>query len=541
MRLIKVEDQTDTGFVACFLVDRTDADGLMEDVRKTPKLTTAHFALMREGRYIPKECMITDVSLEVSPEIAPFYTAKVKFIVPRFPHIVNLKEDIWLKVGYLGPFDDMVAPELKPLEIDESQHLMATPPSTNEEHEEMSFNRSNKLPKNVADCDVSRLHNSQLLVMADMLGARAEVDRCDSREGRNSVLKLAITSNPDRAQRFYEIICLQKEPGAAPAGKEEERYVELLTAVLNKYSEGLDGSAAKIIDKVAAQVGKQGDKLLDQLSDFAKQAVREAAEKRAPFIVKSRAEVRKVKGVLPPEFQRMVELASARIPIMLVGPAGCGKTYLAEKLGEALGLEVSDQSCSEGMSESVFNGRLLPIGERGAFDHVPSPFMQRYETGGVMLLDEIDAGDPNLFTYINKAVANSSYTVEQRWKKPRVKKHPDFVLVAAANTFGHGADAMYVGRNQLDAATLDRFKVGLITMDYSKEVEESLAPSDLLKWAWGIRDKIRESKIRRIMSTRVVKDLAAMTEMYKWTREQWERSYFAGWSESERKLVQEAA
>jgi hypothetical protein len=163
--------------------------------------------------------------------------------------------------------------------------------------------------------------------------------------------------------------------------------------------------------------------------------------------------------------------------------------------------------------------------------------MERYEKGGVMLLDEIDAGDPNLFTYINKAIANSSYTAPQRWGKPVVKKHKDFVLIAAANTYGNGADAMYVGRNQLDAATLDRFKVGMITMDYCKEVEEELGTGELCEWAWGIRDKIRENKLRRIMSTRVIKDLGTMTERYNWAQPEWERSYFTGWTDAERRLV----
>jgi MoxR-like ATPase len=189
------------------------------------------------------------------------------------------------------------------------------------------------------------------------------------------------------------------------------------------------------------------------------------------------------------------------------------------------------------MSENVFNGFLLPIGKGGSFEHVTSPFMDRYETGGVMLLDEIDAGDPNLFTYINKAIANTSYTVAQRWLKPVVKKHSDFVLVAAANTYGHGADSMYVGRNQLDAATLDRFKVGLINLDYSTAVEESLAPKGLLEWAWAIRGKIKVNKLRRVMSTRVIKDLAAMTERYEWEQKDWEAAYFTGWSEADRRMV----
>jgi cobaltochelatase CobS len=284
-------------------------------------------------------------------------------------------------------------------------------------------------------------------------------------------------------------------------------------------------------------VAKASDAIKKQLEAYAKEQVRQAAEKRAPILIKEGTKLRKIKGVMPPEFKRMVELASARIPVMLVGPAGCGKTFLCEKLAEALDLEFSDQSCSEGMSESVFNGLLLPIDKGGAFKHVSSPFMDRYEDGGVMLLDEIDAGDPNLFTYINKAVANESYTVAQRWTKPKVTKHGDFVLVAAANTFGNGADAMYVGRNQLDAATLDRFKVGLITMDYSHDVEASLADAELCEWAWGIREKINSSKLRRIMSTRVIKDLGIMTKQYKWEREDWEQSYFAGWSDAEKNIV----
>jgi cobaltochelatase CobS len=190
------------------------------------------------------------------------------------------------------------------------------------------------------------------------------------------------------------------------------------------------------------------------------------------------------------------------------------------------------------MSESVFNGWLLPVGKGGQFEHVASPWIHRYEKGGVFLLDEMDAGDPNLFTYVNKAIANKSYTVAQRYTKPVVKKHDDFVLVAAANTFGNGADAMYVGRNQLDAATLDRFKVGMITMDYNRDVEASIASPELCEWAWGVRDRIYRQRVRRIMSTRVIKDLAVMTEMYGWTKADWAGAFFKGWASEERKLVE---
>jgi hypothetical protein len=96
---------------------------------------------------------------------------------------------------------------------------------------------------------------------------------------------------------------------------------------------------------------------------------------------------------------------------------------------------------------------------------------------------------------------------------------------------------MYVGRNQLDAATLDRFKVGLITMDYSQEVEKSLANDDLCEWAWRIRARIRSHKLRRIMSTRTIKDMARMTEAYGWKESEWNDTYFTSWPAAEKNLV----
>jgi hypothetical protein len=51
-------------------------------------------------------------------------------------------------------------------------------------------------------------------------------------------------------------------------------------------------------------------------------------------------------------------------------------------------------------------------------------------------------------------------------------------VCAAANTYGTGADALYVGRNQLDAATLDRFYV--VEMDYDRKLEAKLAPEEVV-------------------------------------------------------------
>jgi len=76
------------------------------------------------------------------------------------------------------------------------------------------------------------------------------------------------------------------------------------------------------------------------------------AEKARPLVIrKAGTKDKKVKGVLPKEFERIVQLASQRVHTMLVGPAGCGKTFIAAKVAESLSLKFSSISCSVGMSE----------------------------------------------------------------------------------------------------------------------------------------------------------------------------------------------
>ena len=62
-----------------------------------------------------------------------------------------------------------------------------------------------------------------------------------------------------------------------------------------------------------------------------------------------------------------------------------------------------------------------------------------------------------------------------------IARHPEFRLIATANTYGHGGSNQYVGRCQLDAATLDRFT--FLQWDYDQELEREIAGND----AWTDR------------------------------------------------------
>jgi cobaltochelatase CobS len=230
-----------------------------------------------------------------------------------------------------------------------------------------------------------------------------------------------------------------------------------------------------------------------------------------------------------PLFEKVLRLVRAGFNVLLVGPAGAGKTHLAHQIAKALGREFGTLHCTAGASESQLTGYLLPIRAGGAFEFVPAPFALMYGNGnGVFLLDEIDAADPNMLLVINGALSNGALHIPQRFEAPEIKRGENLGIMAAANTFGQGADFIFAGRNQLDGATLDRFYVVCIDYDagyearlcgieYSPPAAWQAAPeataqeiSQLGNWIMNLRNRAAAARLRRVISTRTIqKGIAA--------------------------------
>ena len=167
-----------------------------------------------------------------------------------------------------------------------------------------------------------------------------------------------------------------------------------------------------------------------------------------------------------PALETLIRAIRAGVNVLLVGPAGGGKTTLAHTIADALGLEF------------YFTGAVAMeyklsgfIDANGVFQD--TQFRQAFEKGGLFLFDEVDASSANALLAFNAALANGWAD----FPDGQVKRHPDFVCIAAANTYGSGADRQYVGRNQLDAASLDRFAV--VDMDYDEGNEHNWARAAL--------------------------------------------------------------
>jgi cobaltochelatase CobS len=194
--------------------------------------------------------------------------------------------------------------------------------------------------------------------------------------------------------------------------------------------------------------------------------------------------------------------------VLIVGPAGCGKTHLVEQVAKALNRRFGMLSGSAGASESQIMGWLLPS-DGGRFEYQPSEFIELYEGGNsIFLFDEYDAFDGNMLLCANSALANGHITVPQRLGNQRVKRGENVGIVATANTYGTGADPIYSGRNQLDGATLDRFIV--VEMTYDDALEKDMAKAGGLNDSQierfhGLRSKVEKASLLRVISTRALK------------------------------------
>jgi cobaltochelatase CobS len=243
------------------------------------------------------------------------------------------------------------------------------------------------------------------------------------------------------------------------------------------------------------------------------------------------------------QFEQLLELVNeGHRNILMVGPAGSGKTTLAKSLAKGLSLDFGFLSLSSGISETHLFGRTLPQAD-GSWQYKPSRFVEVYEQGGVFLLDELDAADANVLVAINAALANGVLANPNGQVHHRNEK--TYVL-AAANTWGRGGDHQYVGRNQLDAATLDRFVLSTLHIEYDTALEAELVRSDLpteqaealIEWVRDLRKKITRNRIRRVASTRLVVNAAAALKAGR-DLDAIKARYFQDWSADEKAKVGE--
>lgn len=195
-------------------------------------------------------------------------------------------------------------------------------------------------------------------------------------------------------------------------------------------------------------------------------------------------------GTQHKQFENLLKYIKAGVNVYLVGSAGSGKTTAAKNIAKAL--EIPFYFTGAIASEFKLTGFINAQG-----NIVSTEFRKAYEKGGLFLFDEIDASYPQAILAFNAALANDFMDFPDK----KVERHKDFYCIAAANTYGLGADRAYIGRNQLDAASLDRFV--FFDWNIDENLERKLADDDIwVNYVQKVRSAVQDLGIRLVISPR---------------------------------------
>ena len=197
-----------------------------------------------------------------------------------------------------------------------------------------------------------------------------------------------------------------------------------------------------------------------------------------------------IKGTHP-MFEPSLQAVANSMNLFLVGGAGSGKTYMTKQIAEALGIYHAMLSCTSDMMRHDLFGFI----DAGGNYHTTA-LRRAWEYGGLFVIDEVDLASANLMGGVNDVANVDAEYLE--FPDGRVERHPDFRLIACANTIGEGATSTYRGRNALDGAFLDRFVFISVELDEAIETKRVMAlmsdETQAVSWLGIVRQVRRNIK-----------------------------------------------
>lgn len=178
-----------------------------------------------------------------------------------------------------------------------------------------------------------------------------------------------------------------------------------------------------------------------------------------------------------PNLYQIIDDVLAGCNVYLIGEAGGGKTYTAEKIAEVLGRISVTLNCSQ------YTSPLEILGGQSVDGFMQGKLIDCWRNGKILIMDEMPKLDPNTAGLFNDALAKSSKTDPDDKKRinsanaeeapiPRAK---DFAIIATGNIYPNEPPApQYRGNNQQDLSLLDRFSGSVYYTEFDKTTDQNM-------------------------------------------------------------------
>jgi nitric oxide reductase NorQ protein len=121
---------------------------------------------------------------------------------------------------------------------------------------------------------------------------------------------------------------------------------------------------------------------------------------------------------------------AARMPVMLKGPTGCGKTRFVEHMAWRLGRPLVTVACNEDMTASDLVGRFLL--DAGGTRWQDGPLTLAARHGAICYLDEVVEARQDTTVVIHPLTDNRRVLPLEK-KGELLRAHPDFFLIISYN------------------------------------------------------------------------------------------------------------
>lgn len=179
-----------------------------------------------------------------------------------------------------------------------------------------------------------------------------------------------------------------------------------------------------------------------------------------------------------------------RLPMILKGPTGCGKTRFVEYMAWRLGLPLVTLACNEDMTASDLVGRYLLDAAGTAWHDGPLTLAVRH--GGICYLDEIVEARQDT-TVVIHPLTDARRILPLDKKGEVVRAHPDFQLVVSYNP-GYQSSA-----KDLKPSTRQRF----VALDF--DYPDAALEAGIVAHEAGIDAALAQRLVRIAHSSRELK------------------------------------
>lgn len=211
------------------------------------------------------------------------------------------------------------------------------------------------------------------------------------------------------------------------------------------------------------------------------------------------------------EIEVFEHAASNKLPVLLKGPTGTGKTRFVEYMAWKLGRPYLTVSCHEETSATDLVGRFIIKGSETIW--LDGPLTNAVKSGAIIYLDEVAEARPDVIVAIHPLTDFRRQLYIDKLAET-IRAHEDFLLVASFNP------GYQKGFKELKPSTRQRFVAipfGYPTVDIEQKIliHESGISADIARRLVSIGNKIRGLKdlgLAETVSTRLLVDASKLIQ-----------------------------